>query len=366
MDNATVIVLENVTLSFLNEQFFGVLDVREVNLVSQSVDHSSFNATRKSRDVRVLNGRRLKTISKNGNDIRESMMRSLAESSSSQPSLIVLLNVDGAVSNWTPFDAAIDGQDIDDSISTVLAQDISSNYESFMTELAEDSEFFPNVTNQTPSSAVTDSNHSEANDNTNQKIVIIFGAVAAFVALVGSKLYMERRSAGTKQRRRRSDVDGREESAYDLSRVMKSSEDNFGDECSPSVEKAKQDEEVATYDGGCVACLGPMNLKSPQKEKIDARMTSLLDQVCIKLLHPSAFTPLPSLKLIPFIAFVHDCVSCRLTPPSLSRNKMKYLHWTCPRSSSRQRSNERTIIYTCSPTIKHLLLGRTESSQTTV
>jgi hypothetical protein len=265
MDNETTVVLENVTLSFLNEQFIGVLEVNEVNVLSQSVG---------SRNVRVLNGRRLSKI---GSSVDKSALRSLAESSS-PPALSVELSVDGIVSNWTaPNEANVSG----DSISTALSHEISSNYEEFMSELSDESGFFSSASPHTPSSAVSSSEASSEINKPNHKIVIIFGAVVAFVALVGSKIYMERKS-GTKRRRRYDEDIKEEEFAYDLSRVTKSGDNFIGDESCPSVEK--EDEEMATYDGGCV-CLEPMNMKVPKKEKVDARMTSLLDQVCIVLLY---------------------------------------------------------------------------------
>ncbi len=274
MDNQTSAILENVTLFFLNEQFKGVLEVNAVALLSQSFNQSSADTAGRSRSVRVLNGRRLRTLPKTLRNSGEEMWRLLAERS-----LLAVLSVDGMISNWTAVNETNDDQEVesDDSISTVLSQDISSNYEEFMIALANESDFFPSASPQTTtSSAATESESSSGSPNL--KLVIICGCVVAFVALAGSKFYLERKSK-SKRRRRLNHDDSSEESAYDLSRVTKSGEDqNIGDE---SLSGAENDmEEVETCDEGC-ACLIPMDLKSPKKAKIDARMTSLLDQVCL-------------------------------------------------------------------------------------
>ena len=174
------------------------------------------------------------------------------------------------------------------------------------------------------------------------------------MALVGSKFYLERNSKS--KRRRLYHGGNREESAYDLSRVTNSGEDQIEDESSSGAENDM--EEVGTYDGGC-ACLAPMDLKSPKKAKIDARMTSLLDQVCLLFVINSTIFTYPNILLF-------RCCSTfqRPIPPRPNRNKMKCLHWTCRRSASKLPSNVRRIISTCSPITKHLLLRRMESSQT--
>lgn len=253
MDDATTAVLENVTLSYLNEKFKGILEVEKVALLSQSFGQSSVDTAGKSRYVRAMNGRRLR---------RRSMVRSLAERS-----LLVELNVDGTISNWTSLNEANDYQDNNDSISTTLAEVISSNNEEFMSELANESDFFISSSKQTPSLAVSSTDAPTVNEKLSRNIVIASGAVVAFVALVGSVLYMKRKS-GTK-RRRRNDDDNREEFAYDLSRVGKSGEDHIGDDGYPSLEKVGKE----------AVCPGSMKPKSPKQAKIDARMTSLLDQV---------------------------------------------------------------------------------------
>lgn len=255
MDDATSVVLENVTLSYLNEEFKGILEVNEVTLLSQSFDQSSVDTAGKSRYRRAMNGRRLRRLSK---------VRSLAERS-----LLVELNVDGTISNWTSLNEANDYQGSNDSISTTLAGVISSNNEEFMSELANKSDFFTSSSKQTPSLAVSSTDATTVNEKLSRKIVIISGAVISFVALVGSVLYMKRTS-GTKRSRRHYD-DNREEFAYDLSRVGKSGEDYTGDEGDLSSKKVGKEAE----------CTGPMKPKSPKQAKINARMTSLLDQVCL-------------------------------------------------------------------------------------
>lgn len=275
MDNATTAVLENVTLSYLNEQFKGILEVNEVTVLSQSFGQSSVDTAGKSRYIiRAINGRRLR---------RPSIVRSLAERL-----LMVDLNVDGTISNWTSLNEANDFQDSNDSISTTLAEVISSNNEEFMGELANKSDFFTSSSKQTPSFAVSSTDAPTVNEKLSRNIVIASGAVVAFVALVGSVLYMKRKS-GTK-RSRRNDDENREEFAYDLSRVGKSGEDHMGDDGYPSSEKV-----------GKEACPGPMKPKSPKQAKIDARMTSLLDQVCLAFMIHSTHTS----KISPyFIVFL--------------------------------------------------------------
>ena len=361
MDNQTTAILENVTLFFLNEQFKGVLEVNEVALLSQSFIQMSADTSGRSRNVRVMNGRRLRTLPKTLRNSDEEMVRLLAERS-----LLAVLSVDGMISNWTALNETHDDQEVksDDSISTVLSQDISSNYEEFMIALANESDFFSSASPRTTTSAATES-ESTSGSPTNLKLVVICGCVVAFVALAGSKFYLERKSKSKRRRRRLKHDDNSEESAYDLSRVTKSGEDQINGEESSS--GAENDiEEVETCDEGC-ACLMPMDLKSPKKAKIDARMTSLLDQVCLLFM-----VNVTTSHAHPNILLLYCCCCCSTTfyrpiLPRLNRTKMKFLHWTCRRSASRLPSNVRRTIFTCSPITKPFRLRRRmESSQTTI
>ncbi len=355
MDNLTSSILENVTLLFLNEQFKGVLEVNEVVLLSQSFNQSSIDTAGRSRSVRVLNGRRFRTHPKTlSNSDEEMLLRSLSERS-----LLAVLSVDGMVSNRTALNEANnDDQVSGDSISTVLSQAISYNYEEFMIALANESNFFSSSSPQTTVSASAATESESTSESPNLKPIIVCGCVVAFVALVGSKFYLEQRKSKSK-RRRLYHGDDREESAYDLNSVMKSGEDQIGDESLPGAENDMK--EVGTYDGGC-ACLAPMDLMSPKKAKIHARMTSLLDQVCLLIMVNST-----SSHTHPNILLFCCCSTFnRPIPPRLKRNKMKYLHWTCRRSASKLPSNVRRITFTCSPITKHLLRRRMESSQTII
>jgi len=183
MDRDASEVLEDTTLSYLNEQFLGLILVNEVTLTNQSVVHQ---ATEPIRSLRVGQHR---TLPKN---------KSRSLSATSSPfSLIVELGVEGMITNLTAFGSGSNAQQISgDSISTLLGQSISSNLDEFMDRLAG-----ANL-KAIPSALVTDPVSS--NDSKGRKIFFIFGVTLAAAAMAGA-IYMEIKS--NVERRRQYDCD---------------------------------------------------------------------------------------------------------------------------------------------------------------
>ncbi len=184
MDSDASRILEDTTLSFLNEQFLEWILVNEVTLSSQSVVQSS-------EPIRALSISTEKTLPQTGINSAKSMLRSLA-ATLPPPSLLVTLGVEGMITNWTAFSAGEDVRASGDSLSTLLSQSISSNSEEFIDRLADESDFFPSVTPRgTTSSLLTDSVTS-SEESQGRTIFFIFGVVVAVGAMAGA-FYMKRK-----------------------------------------------------------------------------------------------------------------------------------------------------------------------------
>jgi hypothetical protein len=186
MDRDASEVLEDTTLSYLNEQFLGLILVNKVTLTNQSVVHQA------SEPIRSLRVGQHRTLPKTG----KNKSRSLA-ATSSPFSLIVELDVEGMITNLTAFSSGSYAQQISgDSISTFLGQSISSNLHEFMDRLEG-----ANL-KAIPSALVTDPVSS--NESKGRKIFFIFGVTLAVAAMAGA-IYMEIKS--NVERRRQYDCD---------------------------------------------------------------------------------------------------------------------------------------------------------------
>jgi hypothetical protein len=185
MDSDASRILEDTTLSFLNEQFLEWILVKEVTLSRQS------EVLQSSEPIRALSISTLNALPQTGSNSAKSMLRSLA-ATLPPPSLLVELDVGGMITNWTAFSAGEDVRVSGDSFSTILGQSISSNFEEFMDRLADESDFFPSVTPRTTTSSLVTDSASSSEEFQGRKIFLIFGVVVAVGAMAGA-FYMERK-----------------------------------------------------------------------------------------------------------------------------------------------------------------------------
>ena len=214
MDDDASASLENVTQTFLGEQFTDLMEVSEVTVLSQGL-------------VEEQGGERKLKHGSLGRNLLQKSLRSLETSTSS--SLYIELVVDGTVLDWQALESSVespkDGTNreigdysIKDSIATAIESSLSSNNDDFKTRLADSSDFFPFESSRSildPSAAVKP--RGEGGTNSNQLIFIIVGAAVALVVLVGSMFYMERKSGAKRRRALEShDIDDEMEHAYDL------------------------------------------------------------------------------------------------------------------------------------------------------
>lgn len=260
MDEGTSNVLANVTKSFLGENFSGSMDVSSVKVLSQSV------------------------VSSDGRKLKRSGLRKLPQASSS--SLNVDLGVEGTVLDWQALETFAGGslsRGVGESISFIISESISANFDDLTTQLAAASSFFPSLdlSNNTNNrgeinQAIKGPETTKANNNPNQRIIIVTGAAAALVILVGSMFYMERRSGNKRQRTLKHPVEDDEEESglgYDLKQL--------------SYDHREYKDQSEDSDSACegVGCVNPAPTKKEKKKqkkisnRDQARMTSLLDNV---------------------------------------------------------------------------------------
>jgi len=214
MDDDASASLENVTQTFLGEQYTDSMEVSEVTVLSQSL-------------VEEEGGERKLRHGSLGRNLLQKSLRSLETSTSS--SLYIELVVDGTVLDWQALESFVESpkdgtnrgigdNSIKDSIATAIESSLSTNNDDFKTRLAESSDFFPFESSRSilePTAAVKPG--GEGGTSSNQLIFIIVGVAVALVVLVGSMFYMERKS-GAKRRRALEphDIDDEMEHAYDL------------------------------------------------------------------------------------------------------------------------------------------------------
>ena len=205
-------IFEDVTTSFLNEQFADVLNISSVDVLSQSI-------------VETNEGRRKLSMKSN--------LRRRLQSSSLQ----IELEVEGTVLDQQALDALIESSS-DKSISSVIEENMTSNYDELSKQLSGQSNFFPRcvhvyipeemggndsqqlVCEEVVSSPLANVEQSSGIQiDRNQLIAIITGGAIALLVLIGSIFVMERRSAAAKRRRileEQSDDDDEGMKAYDL------------------------------------------------------------------------------------------------------------------------------------------------------
>jgi len=227
MDDDAASALEDVTRSFLNDQFSDSMEVDDVTVLSQRVVVPSPGGRRLGRGRRRLQGG-------DGEEEEDGGGAPPSASPSTSPYLLVELGVEGTVSNWTALEysssrySANDtsgGTSVEDSISAVIAESISSNYDELTAQLADESDFFPYESSDIVYAPAELPNAAIQEGNPNRLVFLVSGAAVALVVLIGSIFYMDRRSAGEKRRRMLDeDASLEDRSAYDLNNVTNGSD----------------------------------------------------------------------------------------------------------------------------------------------
>lgn len=277
-DNATD-SLENVTQSFLGEQFSDSMEVGEVTVLNQTL-------------VETENGRKLQGLE-----------------SSPTSSLLIQLGVEGTVTDWQALESKIEDSSntngtlreansgsIEDSISMAIEDSITSNYYAFSTQLGESSDFFPYESTKMPTSkAGAIAAPQESSSNRNQIMLFFVGGFAGLVLLVGSKFYIDRSGSKRKQLpESHHDEEGGgmdQQSAYDLNDLDNGAMSEHQQEANTPARKSVHsdfvEDEVVDVNvcGPCpggglgntpdVDCGG----KSKAATVMESRMTSLLDNM---------------------------------------------------------------------------------------
>jgi len=197
MDDAASASLENVTQTFLGEQFTDSMEVSEVTVWSQSI-------VEEEGDERKLKHGNL------GRNVLQKSLRSLETSTSS--SLYIELVVDGTVLDWQALESSVESpkdgtnREIDDnsirnSIATAIESSLSSNNDDFKTRLAHSSDFFLLESSKSilePTAAIKPK--GEGNTIPITFMIIVAGAAVALGVLVGTMFYMDLKSDAKQQR----------------------------------------------------------------------------------------------------------------------------------------------------------------------
>ena len=197
MDDDALASLENVTQTFLGEQFNDSMEVSEVTVWSQSLVEEE-GVERKLKHGTV------------GRHLLQKSLRSLETSTSS--SLYIELVVDGTVLDWQALESSVespkDGTNreigdysIKDSIATAIESSLSSNNDDFKSRLADSSDFFLLESSKSilePTAGMKP--RGEGGTIPSTFLFVVVGAAVALVVLVGSMFYMDLKSDAKRQR----------------------------------------------------------------------------------------------------------------------------------------------------------------------